>query len=186
MTKRFALLFASATCLATAACLSGLFARDQAPSNWKSLEIRCAQANVALAQARLAQAESENKLAAGTISQETIALLRTAVRLTQDRLQQLEGKNDAAPYAPQIMATIQLVKDLQTAHNESLEANKLQFGAVSVPRLRREEAEINMAQARLAALQSLAQQPLEVRLEWQISQLQDDIHSLWARPLIEE
>jgi hypothetical protein len=43
-----------------------------------------------------------------------------------------------------------------------------------------------VAKARLASLKALAQQPPEIRMQWEISQLQDQIRALWARPLIED
>lgn len=49
-----------------------------------------------------------------------------------------------------------------------------------------EEARKQLSQARLAALRALAQQPPEVRVQWEIRQLQDEIRALWARPLIED
>jgi hypothetical protein len=62
----------------------------------------------------------------------------------------------------------------------------LQAGAVPDVELRREQAEISVAKARLAALQALPQQSPQVRVEWQIRMLQDDIRALWARPLIQD
>jgi hypothetical protein len=186
MTRRIALLTLLVAAALAGACLSSLFARDEKSTNWDALKLRCAEANFELAQARLAQAESENKLAAGTITPDTVELLQAGVKLTGEQLQQLQGKGGADAFAPQIAAAASLVQALESDHNESLQANKLQPGSVAEPQLRREQAEINVAKARLAALQSLPQQPLEARLEWEISQLQDDIRALWARPLIQD
>jgi hypothetical protein len=186
MTKRVILIVTCVPCLFAALSIAGLFARDQAPPAWKALEIRYAQANLELANARLAQAESQNKLTAGTIDPDTIELLKGGVKLAQAQLRQLDSQtgSNANPYAPQVLATEYVIAALANNHNESLQANKLQPGAVPAAQLQREQAEIDVARARLAALQSLAQQPLEVRLKWEIGQLQDDIRSLWARPLI--
>ncbi len=74
---------------------------------------------------------------------------------------------------------------IEANHAESLKANQLQPGAVPDVELRNEQAEIDMARARLAALQSLPQQPPQVRVDWEIRMLQDGIRALWARPLIE-
>jgi hypothetical protein len=52
--------------------------------------------------------------------------------------------------------------------------------------LRREQAAIVVAKARLAALKVLDQQPPEVRIQWELGQIQDQIRALWARPLIED
>jgi hypothetical protein len=186
MKKRFLLLTASVLCLVTVLCLSGLLAGDAAPTDWKTLEIRCAQANVELADARLAEAENQDKLAPGTNSVGAIQMLKTDAKFSRDRLTQLEGKGGSNPFAPQIIAATDQIKALTDNYNGSLQANNLQPGSVSAQQLRRQQAEINVAKARLAAFQSLSEQPLPVRLEWQIRQLQNDIHALWARPLIQD
>jgi hypothetical protein len=146
--------------------------------------MRYAQANLELAQARLALANSENQKAAGTISQDVIDTLVAGVQLTQDKLHQLQApaSGNGNSFAPQIIAAQDVLKAIVAVHDQSLQANKLQPGTVPGPKLRREQAEIDVAVARLAALQSLAQQPLEVRIQWQIARLQDDVRSLWARP----
>jgi hypothetical protein len=188
MTKRFAMLAVSVSCLIVAFRLPGLLARDEQPSDWKTLELRYAQANLELAQARLALANSQNQKAASTISQDVIDTLKAGVKLTQDKLQQLQAPatGNGSTFAPQIVAAQDGLKALIDVHNQSLQANKLQPDAVPDPKLRREQAEIDVAAARVAALQSLARQPFEVRIEWQIAQLQDDIRALGARPLISD
>jgi hypothetical protein len=108
------------------------------------------------------------------------------VQVTQDQLKQLDSGSTANPFAAQMVAAQDDLKGLEDDHKESLAANKLQAGAVSELTMRREQAEINVAKARLAALESLAQQPADVRVQWQIGQLQDQIRALWARPLIED
>lgn len=188
MTTRSTILAVCTSSLIAAVSLSGLFARDEPPPNWKSLELRYAQANLALAKARLALAESQNKVANRTISPDMINALKAGVKLTQDDLQQIQApaNGNKNPYAPQIIAAQDVLNALIEAHNQSLQANNLQPGAVPEPKLRREQAEIDLAAARLAGLQSLAQQPLEVRMQWQIGQLQDDVRALWARPLVSD
>jgi hypothetical protein len=79
-----------------------------------------------------------------------------------------------------------MVQACETNYAESIKANQLQTGAVPDVELRREKAEIAVAKARLAALRVLSQQPPQVRVEWRIRMLQDDIRALWARPLIED
>ena len=65
MTKRITLPLIVAICIIALACISKLSARDEAPSNWKSLEKGYAEANLELARARLAMAQSQNKAVAG-------------------------------------------------------------------------------------------------------------------------
>jgi hypothetical protein len=186
MTKRIALPLIVATCVIAFACYSKLSARDEAPSNWKSVEQRYAEANLELAQARLAMAQSQNKAVAGTVDKETMDALQSGVQIARDRLKQLVVNQNPEALSPQVAAMEGVIQALETNYSESVRANQLQAGAVPDVELRREQAEISVAKARLAALQALPQQSPQVRVEWQIRMLQDDIRALWARPLIQD
>jgi len=186
MSRKSSLLFAMAACVVFGACLNALFAGNDAPSNWKSLEKAYAKANVDLAQARLAQAQSENQAVRGSVSNGMLAELQAGVQLTQERLRQIENDPPGDSFAPQIAAAEDAVRALEADHAESLKANGLQANAVPAPELRREEAEITVAKARLAALKVIGREPAGVQVQWEIGQLQDQIRALWARPLIED
>ena len=187
MAKRYALLTVMASCILAGMLLNQLFAVDPPKSNnWKALERAYAQANVELAQARLAQAQSENKAAPNSVSDTTLEELEGGVQLTQDRLTQLDSNGSTATFGPPIIAASDEVKALEDDYNEAVKANEASPGAVPGPELARAKAEIAVAKARLASLKALAQQPPEVRIQWQISQLQDEVRALWARPLIED
>jgi hypothetical protein len=186
MTKRITFPLILAVCVIAFACLSKLSARDEAPSNWKSLEQRYAEASLELAKARLAMAQSQNKAVAGTISKQTMDELQSGVQISQDQLKQLVVNQNANALSPQIAAIEGVIRALEANYAESLKANQLEASAVADVELRREQAEINVAKARLAALQALPQQSPQVRIEWEIRMLQDDIRALWARPLIED
>ena len=99
MTKRFILLTAMASCVAVGASLNVLFAQNDSPSTWKALEKSYAQANLELAQARLAQAKSQNVAVKGSVSQGMLDELTAGVQLTQDRLKQLGTNAASNPYA---------------------------------------------------------------------------------------
>ena len=187
MSKRFTILTLMASCVIGGMFLDRLFAVDKpAPTTWKGLERAYAQANLELAQARLAQAQSENKAAPNSVADTTLDELQAGVQLTQDRLKQLDSNGNAATFGPQIIAASDEVKALEDDYSEATKANSASPGAVPGPELTRQKAEIAVAKARLAALKALAQQPPEVRIQWQISQLQDEVRALWARPLIED
>jgi hypothetical protein len=185
MTKRIALPLILAPCVITVACLSAYSARDEAPSNWLSLEQRYAEAKLELAKARLAIAQSQNQAAAGAVSKQTMEELQSGVQIAQDELKQLVVNQNANSFSPRIAAMEGVIRALETNYAESLKANQLQAGAVSDVELRREQAVISLAKARLAALQALPQQSPQIRIEWEIRMLQDDIRALWSRPMIE-
>jgi hypothetical protein len=186
MNNRITFITVSTLCLVAVAGLSSLFAKDSGSAAWKALEQSYAQANLELAQARLALAKNQNEESSGTVSQEMIDELEAGVQITENQLKHLDSASAANPFAPQIIAAQDDLKRLEADLNESLAANKLQAGAVSELAIGREQAEINVAKARIAALNALAEQPAEVRIQWQIGQLQDQIRALWARPLIED
>jgi hypothetical protein len=186
MTKRTAQSIILTLAVITLATLSARSAREDQPSNWLTIENQYAQANLALAKARLALAESQNRTVQNTISDETMNMLKTGVQLAQDQAKQLAVNKKADSLSPQIAAAEALLLGLQENEAKSLQANKIQPGVVPDVELKRQHGEIEVAKARLAALKLLASQPPEVRIEWQIRMLQDDIRSLWARPLIED
>src|SRR5262249_13842091 len=152
------------SCIAFGATLNMLFAGGTDSDAWKSLERNYAAANVELAEARLAQANSENQAEADSVSQEMIAQLKAGVQLAQGRVKQLESKTRDNPYGPEIQAAGESISALQNNYDESVKANKIQSGAVPDFQLRREKAAIDVAKARLAALKVLNQQPAEVRI----------------------
>jgi hypothetical protein len=166
--------------------LSSLFAGDDNPSSWISVEKSYAEANLELAQARLAMAQSQNKAVAGTIDKETMDALNSAVHIARDQAKQIAVNQTANSISPELAAMEGMVQACETNYAESIKANQLQTGAVPDVELRREKAEIAVAKARLAALRVLSQQPPQVRVEWRIRMLQDDIRALWARPLIQD
>jgi hypothetical protein len=186
MKNRFMLLAMLAVCVTLGMCLNGLLADQNAPSNWKALEKAYAEANVELAKARLAQAKSENQTVKGSVSDGMMDELAAGVQLTQDRLKLLQNPGGGDPFGLQITAAANALRGLEDDHAESVKANSIQAGAVPEAELSREVAEVAVAKARLAVVKDLAQQPADVRLQWELLQLQDQIRALWARPLIED
>jgi hypothetical protein len=186
MIRKLSLVAAILVCVALGSSFHSIFADSNAPNAWKNLEKSYATANLELAEARLAQAKSENEAEEDSVSDVTISELEAGVQLTQGRLKQIESGDKENPYAPQIKSAEDVVSALKNDYTESVKANKIEAGAVSDADLRREKAEIAVAEARLAAVKALDQQPPEVRIEWELGQLHDQIRELWARPLIED
>jgi hypothetical protein len=186
MTKQFATFAGMAICVLFGFSLNALFAGVDSPSTWTSLEKSYAQANLELAQARLAQAQRENDAVKGSVSDGTLDQLEAGVQLTRARLRQLDSGAANDTFAAQIVAAEEAVRGLEADHAASVKANSIQAGSVTDVELRREVAEVAVAKARLASLKALAQQPIDVRVQWEISQLQDQVRALWARPLIED
>ncbi len=186
MTQRLALMVALTTSLLLLAYLATSFAQETGSADWTSLETHYAKANLALAQARLAIVDHENQEAAESVGQETMDALQAGVKLAQDRLLLLQANHDANPYAPMVDAAKAQVKGAEVKLEESLRANSIDQSAIPEVILRRERAEIEVAKARLAMLMQLNEQPVDVRLQWEIRQLQDEVRALWNRPLLQD
>jgi hypothetical protein len=186
MSRKSSTLIAMSACVVVGAYLNSLFAKDEAPSEWKALEKAYAQANLDLAKARLAQAQSENTSVGGSVSNGMLAELKAGVQFTQERLKLIESGASGDSFAPQIAAAEDTVKALETDHAESVKANNLQANSVPAAELQREAAEIVVAKTRLAALKAIGREPAATQMQWQIGQLQDQVRALWARPLIED
>lgn len=186
MKQRLALIVSLATPLLLLAYLATSFAQETRSTDWKSLEIQNAEASLALAQAQLAVAIHQNQEAAESVPKETMASLQAEVQLAASRLKQLQGGELANPYAPMIAAAEARVKGAEQEYQESLRANSIDQSAVPEVMVQREQAKIAVAKSRLAMLQQLNGQPVDVRLQWEIRQLQDEVRALWNRPLIED
>jgi hypothetical protein len=186
MSKHSHVVAASSVCLLTMLGLSALFAAAPASSDWNAIKKNYAEANLELAKARLASAMNQNESVPDAVSRDTLDSLQAGVELARAHVNELAKGDSANPFAPQIAAAEKNLAGLEAQYKASLEANKVAAGAVSDLDIRREAAEVAVAKARLAAFKSLAAQPPEVRMQWEINQLQDQVRALWARPLIED
>lgn len=183
MSRRLALLAALAAPLVLWSYLAQSNAQQPGSDNWNALELQYAEANLALAKARLAIAQHENAELADSVSPETLGSLVAGVALAQGRLDNLQGKA-GDPNAGYIAEAQARLNGAEEDYQNSLRANSIDADAVPAVMLEQEQAEIAVAKARLAMLEVLNDQPAEVRLNWEIRQLQDEIRALWNRPLI--
>jgi hypothetical protein len=186
MSKKLVFVTATAIFILTATAIWAQRNAGAARSDWNAIQKSYADANLELAQARLALAMNQNETVPDAVSKDTLNSLQAGVELA--RAQVAESNNGASrdPYAPQIAAAKIRLNGLETDYKAGLESNKLAPGSVTELEMRREAAEVAVARSRLAALQSLASQPPEVRMQWQIDRLQDEVRALWARPLIQD
>src|SRR5690349_10414987 len=104
MTKRITLPLIIANSIIAFACFSKLCARDEAPSNWSSVEQKYAEATLELAKARLEMAQSQNKAVAGTISKQTMDQLQAGVQIARDSLKQILVNHNANAISSEIAA----------------------------------------------------------------------------------
>ena len=115
-----------------------------------------------------------------------LAELQSGLQLTQQRLRQIDSDAPGDALRRRLRLLRTRSRALETDHAESIKANGIQANAVPATELRREQAEIAVAKARVAALKAIGREPAGVQVRWEIGQLQDQVRALWARPLIED
>jgi hypothetical protein len=186
MSRKLVFVSTSAICILTATAIWAQRNTGGSRTDWNAIQKSYAEANLELAQARLALAMNQNETVPDAVSKDTLNSLQAGVELAKSQLAELSKGDTANPFVPQIAAAEITLNGLESDYQAGLESNKLAPGSVTDLEMRREAAEVAVAKARLAALQSLRSQPPEVRMQWEIDRLQDEIRALWARPLIQD
>lgn len=186
MTLRKALPTALTMFIFLLAFLTRCSAQETNAGDWTALKIQYAKANLELAQARLALAVHQNQEVPDSVAVGTMESLQAGVQIAQGRLERLQSNQPADPYASLIIDAEARVKGAEEKFQESMRANRIQAGTIPEVLLRQERAELDVAKTRLALLKTLHEQPVDVRLQWEIRELQDEVRALWNRPLLED
>jgi multidrug resistance efflux pump len=159
---------------------------SSSPKPGKSDELHQAQINYAkallkVAEADLAKADEANKKVAGTIPPSVVFGLRNDVDMAKARVKGMLGLAKDEKDNDYIPAAKDAISYAEEQLKRAQEANARVPGAVSKPELERRQAEVEVARARLEVAKLLnTAAPMEVA-EWELLQLQGDVHELQFR-----
>jgi hypothetical protein len=149
---------------------------DQSQS-WKRLTQDYAGAAVDLAEARLASAKSINKSVPRSIAADRIGDMTRLVEAAQTRQRMLKlGETGDACISLITAAEISLERDENTyaGFQKAVERGAvLATGTLDLAKTR-----VQLAKARVALAKALAGQPVEIRRQWQIELIVDEIESI--------
>jgi len=145
--------------------------------NWERLTQDYASAAVDVAEARLASAKSINKSVPRSIAADLIGDMTRLVEAAQERQRMLKT-GDAGDSCVSLMAAAQI--SLKRDENTYAGLQKaVERGAVLSPgALDLAKTRAELAKARVALAKALADQPVEVRRQWQIELIVDEMESI--------
>jgi hypothetical protein len=188
MTHRLTQIATLSLGLIAALSLPTLFAQAPAEPDWKAAQTAYATANLELAEVRLNQLNREREVARDAVPDETIAILESQVELAKLQLDQITNGKPGDVLDFQLAAAAAELKARETNYQKLVRIREFaaSSAAVTGADLKLAAAQIAVARSRVGILKALAAQPAEVRIQWQIADMQNQIRSLWTRPQIED
>jgi hypothetical protein len=147
----------------------------------KQVQIEYAQAMLKSAQANLARAREVNARATDTIPASAVRNLEADVTGAEARIKMLQGTDGGAGDSPYLAAAKSALAIAEASLKESQEINSRVAGAVSKSEVDRRQADVDLARARLRVAQLLATAPPAERIEWELRQLQEEVHGLQSK-----
>ena len=150
--------------------------KGDAPKTWPALARDYAAAASNLAQADVASAVAYNTSVPNAIPASEIEFLRAAAQAAQDRLVALEAGKPLDATASLVILAEANLKGARSAYARLLR----QASLVSVleEQIRAAKARVDLAEAKLALVKALGDQPPEVRRQWQMQLLLDELVSM--------
>jgi hypothetical protein len=168
--------------------LTTLFAQNAGSPELQAAQKAYAAAILDLAETRLNQLNREREVARDAVPDETIAILEAQAELAKQQLDQVTNGKPVDILEFQISEAAAELQARDTNYQKLTRIREFAAtsAAVSASDLKIAAAQTAVARSRVAILKALASQPAEVRMQWQIADLQNQISSLWARPQIED
>ncbi len=144
----------------------------------KQAQIEYAQAMLRSAQANLARSREINARAADTIPAAAIRNLEADVTAADARVKMLQGTDGGAGDNPYVAAAKSVLGIAEASLKEAQEINSRVAGAVSKSEVERRQCDVELARSRLRVAQLLASAPQAERIQWELTQLQEEMHGL--------
>jgi len=141
----------------------------------ESIAMRCAQAQLRLAEVTLEKAQAMNQKVAGTLVGSMVSQLADDVDYARVRVESI-GPNGEVDYYKTCMQRAALSMRLAQARlQRAIEANKRVPGTVSDLDLERLRLGVEIAQLRIEGGRGMANASREEKLQWQIDMLNEEL-----------
>jgi hypothetical protein len=148
---------------------------------WKKAKIAYGEAVLNVAKADLAKAREANDRAAETIPRSVVRGLENDVKMAEARLNVMEGTKATDADSPYSLAAKDALQFAEENLKQAQTVNARVPGAVSKAEVERRQADVDLAKARLQVAGLLGKAtPLEAA-QWELLQLQEDMHDLRFR-----
>jgi hypothetical protein len=155
--------------------------KDPNSNAWKQAKTVYAQAVLEVAQADLAKAREANARAPETIPTSVVRGLESDVAMAKARLASMQGPTATGADSPYTLAAKDALVFAEDNLKQAQTVNSRVPGAISKAEMDRRQADVDLAKARLQVAGLLSQAtPLEAA-QWELLQLQEDMHDLRFR-----
>jgi hypothetical protein len=139
---------------------------------------RYAEAFVKVAEADLAKAQGANAQAPEAVPSSVVRSLQDDVAMAKARLSALKPSGDAAKESPALMAANGRVAFAEAELKQAMDVNARVPGSYNRAEMERRKAELELARAGLEVCQQLKGSTGEEAVQWELLQLQQDVHDL--------
>ncbi len=152
---------------------------DQASADaLKQAQIEYAKAMLKSAQANLARAREVNSRARDTIPAPAVRNLESDVAVAETRVKSLQGADGGEGDSTYLTVAKTGLAIAEASLKEAQDINSRVPGAVSKSEVERRQADVDLARARLRVAQLLNTAPPAERVQWELMQLQEEVHGL--------
>ncbi|HTQ39574.1 MAG TPA: hypothetical protein VMJ32_11125 [Pirellulales bacterium] len=148
---------------------------------WKQAKIAYAQAVLQVVQADLAKAREANSKAPETIPSSVVRGLENDVAVAKARVAVMQGTTPPGGDNPYMIAAKDALAFAQENLQQAQSVNTRVPGAISKVEIDRRQADVDLAQARLAAAALLDKVSPQDAEEWVLLQMQEQLHDLGFR-----
>jgi hypothetical protein len=150
-------------------------------SKLDAVNMRYAEANLALAEAELNKAMGANRRFANTYPSAAIEYLHRSVDIAQARLQSLKNPDPKNRYASFIALSEGALKIAEADYNKAKMANERAGASVSPEELERLRCTVDVARLRYERAQLADDQPEAVVTHWYLQEIADEVLRLRGR-----
>jgi hypothetical protein len=162
---------------------SGVLSHQGPPANENqgALQIRLAEARLALAETELTLAEAQNQAVPGLIDPDALDQMKLAITNEKARLDLAKESPDKFTLAvlrPGLQFKVQALKARAQRLDEVATGSQMTL-AINAAKMSR--ARLNVAQAELASLEAVVAGPVESQVHWQLEQLSSALDQLTTR-----
>ena len=148
------------------------------PQHQDSLDVRYAQAQVALAEANLKRLQDMNQKVANVISGDTLVSFQQDVKTAQATLEAAQGRNAGRQFDVWLRRASAAVAFAQVQSRAAVGANQRMAGTFSPIDVERRRLQLEVSQLELERGQAVAQGSAEQKLAWELSLMSNEIQTL--------
>ena len=137
--------------------------------------VRYARAYLALTKAELAKASEANQRVPGTMPASQLSGLELSVLIAEENLKQAQAVAEGKTYNSLVVVATENLKVADEAYQRAQEVNRRVVGTITATELERLRLAAEVAKLAVERSKALDGQPADVRLQWEVEQLREEV-----------